>query len=587
MPSTNGHGSERVALYMRTSSDEQREAGTIQTQDEVLRVHAERMGFEVVEPYADDGVSGVIPLHERRAGARLLAAAREGRFQTVLVYKLDRLARTQLGILDAADRLERMGVALRSATEHYETATPQGRLMFQMLGSFAEFEKSNINERTRDGLYRAHRSGRHLAPVPFGYRAGEDGRLEVVEEEARIVEQIIENIASGATLYSEAERLNTLGVRPPSAKYEPGKKRYVAKSWGAPTLRGIVRQAAYSGERTIKLATGETVQQAVPAIVTADLQRRAIGRLEENRRYSGGRPHRNYLLRGLVECEVCGCSCVGRNHPRHGKAYYYRCGDDHPARANRAPRGHAPYVQAPWLEETIWTDVRQFLRNPGAVLARIQEQSESGEEVAELQERRTSLAKRLKEVEGELDRLVNLYASGQMGAERLSGHVRDRERKIENLKLLLAGVEDQLEAAHESRAQAESAASWLVTLATRVEEVEADTEEALAKRRELIRLLAEKITVGRDETGHVRVHITYRFGPPEPTDETDAAVHGVNDASASLATSAFCSASKRASGSSRCPEVLRLNSESIPMTSSSQEVGTKAAARAYSCASSP
>ncbi len=231
MPSTSSRGSEaeRVALYMRTSSDEQ-------------RAHARRMGFEVVEPYADDGVSGVIPLHERPAGARLLRDAREGRFQTVLVYKLDRLARTQLGILDAADRLERMGVALRSATEHYETATPQGRLMFQMLGSFAEFEKSNINERTRDGLYRAHRSGRHLAPVPFGYRANEDGRLEIVPEEEEVVSEIISNIASGSTLYSEAARLNALGLPPPSAKYESGKKRYVAKSWSVPTLRGIVRQ---------------------------------------------------------------------------------------------------------------------------------------------------------------------------------------------------------------------------------------------------------------------------------------------------------------------------------------------------------
>jgi site-specific DNA recombinase len=214
MPSTNGHGpkgqAERVALYMRVSSEEQREAGTIKTQDEVLRTHAERMGFKVVEAYADDGVSGVIPLHERPAGALLLRDAREGRFQTVLVYKLDRLARTQLGILDAADRLERMGVALRSATEHYETATPQGRLMFQMLGSFAEFEKSNINERTRDGLYRAHRSGRHLAPVPFGYRANEDGRLEIVPEEAEVVSEIISNIAGGSTLYSEAGRLNAL-----------------------------------------------------------------------------------------------------------------------------------------------------------------------------------------------------------------------------------------------------------------------------------------------------------------------------------------------------------------------------------------
>jgi site-specific DNA recombinase len=147
MPSTNGHGAEpeRVALYLRVSSEEQREAGTIQTQVEVLRTHAERMGLETVETYPDDGVSGVIPLHERPAGRKLLSDAKEGKFDTVLVYKLDRLGHTQLGILDAADRLERMDVALRSATEHYETATPQGRLMFQMLGIFAEFEKSNIN----------------------------------------------------------------------------------------------------------------------------------------------------------------------------------------------------------------------------------------------------------------------------------------------------------------------------------------------------------------------------------------------------------------------------------------------------------
>ena len=546
------------------------------------------MGFEVVEPYADDGVSGVIPLHERPAGARLLRDAREGRFQTVLVYKLARLARTQLGILDAADRLERMGVALRSATEHYETATPQGRLMFQMLGSFAEFEKSNINERTRDGLYRAHRSGRHLAPVPFGYHVGEGGRLEIVPEEAEVVREIISNIAGGSTLYSEAARLNALGLPPPSAKYESGKKRYVAKSWSVPTLRFIVRQTAYSGERTIKLASGEAIQQATPAIVEPDTQRRALARLEENRRYSGGRPHRNYLLRGLVTCQVCGCSCVGRNHPRDGKPYYYyRCGDDHPSRGHRAPRGHAPNVQAPWLEELVWSDVRQFLRNPGAVLERLREQQESGSEQAELEERRASLKKRLREVEAELDRLVTLYASGQMNTERLSSYVRDRESKIENLKLLLEGVENDLAAAHESRAQAESAASWLVTLASRVEEVEADTEEALEKRRELIRLLVETCTVGRGENGQARVQITYRFGPPEPPDEADSSVYGDNDASAFLTTRAFCSALKRASGSSRYSWILPRSSESKPTTSPSQEVGTKAVALAYSWTSSP
>ena len=127
MPSTNGHATnpDRVALYMRVSSEEQRDLGTIQTQSDSLTRHAAACGFEVSEVYAD-GVSGTIPLHERPVGRRLLEDAKEGKFQSVFVYKLDRLGRTQLGILDAADRLERLGVALRSATEHYETATPQG-----------------------------------------------------------------------------------------------------------------------------------------------------------------------------------------------------------------------------------------------------------------------------------------------------------------------------------------------------------------------------------------------------------------------------------------------------------------------------
>ena len=219
------------------------------------------------------------------------------------------------------------------------------------------------------------------------------------------------------------------------------------------------------------------------------------------------------------------------------------------------------------------------------MLERIRERQEGGSEQAELEERRASLEKRLREVEAELDRLVALYAGGQIDAKHLSAHVRDRENKIENLKLLLGGVENDLAAAHESQAEAKSAASWLVTLASRVEEVEANTEEALEKRRELIRLLVEKITVGRDENDRVRVRITYRFGPPAPPEEGDDAVYGDNYASAFLTTRAFCSALKRDSGSSRYSWILPRSSESNPTTS--QEVGTKAVALAYSRASSP
>src|SRR5918992_6304443 len=110
MPSTNGHDSsgatERVALYLRVSSEEQRERATIDLQREFLEGYCRLHELEEAGRYADDGVSGTIPLHERPEGRRLLEDAGKGSFQTVLVYRLDRFGRSLLGIVDAHDRLE-------------------------------------------------------------------------------------------------------------------------------------------------------------------------------------------------------------------------------------------------------------------------------------------------------------------------------------------------------------------------------------------------------------------------------------------------------------------------------------------------
>src|SRR5215217_8157389 len=173
MPSTNGHGAkaERVALYLRVSSEEQRDRETIEIQREFLEQYRCLYKLEVANIYEDDGVSGTIPLHERPEGRRLLEDAKEGKLQAVLVYRLDRLGRSLLVVVDAHDRLEGLGVSLRSATESIETATPSGRLIFQMLASFAEYERAAIGERTRAGLHRAYRGGRHMGAVPYGYRA--------------------------------------------------------------------------------------------------------------------------------------------------------------------------------------------------------------------------------------------------------------------------------------------------------------------------------------------------------------------------------------------------------------------------------
>src|SRR5918996_2833956 len=209
-------GAERIALLLRVSSEEQRDRETIEIQREFLEQYCHLYGLEIAEMYADDGVSGTVPLHERPEGRRLLEDAKEGKFSTVLVYRLDRLGRSLLVTVEAHDRLQALGVALKSATEPIDTSNPSGRLIFQMLASFAEYERETIGEKTRAGLHRAYRNGKHAGRIPYGYRVrGEDGLLEVVEDEAAIVREIIANVAAGSTLYGESKRLNDESVPSP------------------------------------------------------------------------------------------------------------------------------------------------------------------------------------------------------------------------------------------------------------------------------------------------------------------------------------------------------------------------------------
>src|SRR5918995_5382169 len=88
---------ERVALCLRVSSEEQRDRETIEIQREFLEQYCRLYGLEVVQIYADDGVSGTVPLHGRPEGRRLLEDAKEGKFSTLLVYRLDRLGRRPFG----------------------------------------------------------------------------------------------------------------------------------------------------------------------------------------------------------------------------------------------------------------------------------------------------------------------------------------------------------------------------------------------------------------------------------------------------------------------------------------------------------
>ena len=523
MLSTNGQDPNsdvgKVALYLRVSSDEQRERESIKTQREFFEQYCKLYGLEVTETYADDGVSGTIPLHERTEGRRLLEDAQAKKFETLLVYRLDRLGRSLLVIVDAHDRLQVAGASLRSATEPIDTSNPSGRLIFQMLASFAEYERETIRERTRAGLHRAFRSGRHFGVAPYGYRADEHGYLQVVPEEAEIVREIIGRVAEGSSLYAEAKRLNDLGVPTPGFRYGSREKHPGSRLWSVATISNIVHQSAYSGIHKVKTNGGkDVIEQAVmPILDDQVVQERAAAALMENKRYPNRKNDRRYLLRGLVKCAACGAACTGHSATRRGKKYhYYTC---HAGRTKNFGTGrpHKPtYLSAPWLEDLVWTDVRRFLEDPGEVLERVREQLDGEDNTTELEARRDELAKRLVARQAEKDRYVRTYAQGHISEEELDVYLADLRNQIDNLRLLLESVEADLSDRCERTAATNTAHAWLLSLRRRVVEVEQDTEEAFRERRQLVKLLVDSISVGRrQEDGRAELHVTYRFGPPD------------------------------------------------------------------------
>ena len=148
----------RAALYLRVSTDGQ----TVDNQRLALEAVCEQRGWQVVQVYADNGVSGAKGRSQRPGLDALLKDASRGRFNVMLTWALDRLGRSLLDLLDTLSELETVGVALVLHQQAIDTTTPAGRMFFQVTGAFAEFERGMIRSRVMAGLDRAKARGVRL-----------------------------------------------------------------------------------------------------------------------------------------------------------------------------------------------------------------------------------------------------------------------------------------------------------------------------------------------------------------------------------------------------------------------------------------
>lgn len=218
----------RVASYVRVSTTEQAEEGfSVPEQLRTTYEWCENQGYEMYKEYVDSGISGK-SINGRPALKQLLNDAKQKKFDVVIVWKMNRLARNILDLLKIVSIFEENGIAFRSFTEKYETETPSGKLQFHMMAAIAEFERANIAENVKMGMVARAREGSWNGGQVLGYDSVEtesDNRkrkatkLVINEKEAQTVRRIFQLYLEGNGYKSIANTVNKEGHRSKKNNY--------------------------------------------------------------------------------------------------------------------------------------------------------------------------------------------------------------------------------------------------------------------------------------------------------------------------------------------------------------------------------
>jgi DNA invertase Pin-like site-specific DNA recombinase len=178
----------RAAFYARASTAGQ----TVENQIRELETVAKRLGWEVVDRFIDQGISGAKGRENRPALDRLLKAVIRGEMDVVAAWSVDRLGRSLQDLVGILNELRSREVDLYLHQQGLDTATPSGRAMYQMLGVFAEFERAIIVERIKAGMARAKEQGKRLSRPTMDERTIE--RMRKLRAEGHSLRWIAEEV---------------------------------------------------------------------------------------------------------------------------------------------------------------------------------------------------------------------------------------------------------------------------------------------------------------------------------------------------------------------------------------------------------
>ena len=431
----------RAVAYLRVSNLSQVDGHSLDAQDRLFRQLCDTRDWGALRVYREEGASAHSESIKKRPVFRqLMEDAKKGEFDIVVVHTLDRWSRNLRITLESLAQLAMHDVALVSITENIDYSTPQGRLLVQMLGSFAQFFSDMLGTHVSKGLDQRAVEGLHTGGIPFGYQScwvKEDGErrqtcenehpggLHVVTAEGEAVAEMFRRYFAGTTTLNElAVWLNDKGLRTRNTrklKNPDGSITQGPRLFTNASVRVILHNAFYAG--LVKHR-----EQLYPGAHEPLVSKEMFDVVQDKLRQNSGRsmtltprPERQYLLK--VRCAYCLMPMWAQTY-NSGSRYY---------REHRGSRGHAV---CPASGGSIPCDLAD--QQIGKLIEAIELGPRWEEEVLSLVSTRDeaeSIREKRQKVQERLRRLGKAYVDGVYDDDEYKRQKRSAELELESLVL--------------------------------------------------------------------------------------------------------------------------------------------------------
>lgn len=352
---------------MRVSTTSQMEEGySIEEQKAKLESYCDIKDWHVYKIYTDGGFSGSTT--ERPALEQLIKDAQSKLFDTVLVYKLDRLSRSQKDTLYLIeDIFLKNNIEFVSLLENFDTSTPFGRAVIGLLSVFAQLEREQIKERMQLGKLGRAKAGKSMmwAKTSYGYNYDkETGSMTVNEYEALAVKEIFTSYLAGMSITKLRDKINDEYPKQPA--------------WSYRTIRGILANPVYCGLNQYKGQTFQGTHKAIISLVDFEQTQRELAKRQQTaKELSNPRPFQaKYMLSGLVQCGYCHAPLkviLGQIRKDGTRFKRYECYQRHPRKTkgvtvyNDNQKCNSGYYDMDLLEHYVLTRIAQLQNDPDKI----------------------------------------------------------------------------------------------------------------------------------------------------------------------------------------------------------------------------